>query len=288
MIVVTGAGGKTGQAVVAALAGRGAAVRALVRRVEQCPALMAAGARETVIGDMRQETDLRRALAGAEAVYHICPNVHPEEQAIGLNAVAAARAEGVGRFVYHSVLHPQTETMPHHWRKLRVEEAILASGLAFTVLQPAPYMQNILAGWSGIIGRGIYTTPYPVSTRLSLVDLQDVAEAAALVLIEPGHEAATYEIAATAPLSQLEVAAGLSEGLGRPVEAVAEPVSAWERRARASGLDDERIGTLRQMFAYYARHGLAGNSSVLGWLLGRPPTTLRDFAARAMEAAPAR
>jgi NAD(P)H dehydrogenase (quinone) len=285
VIVVTGAGGKTGQAVVAALAGRGAAVRALVRRDEQRAALLAHGAQDIAVGDLRLELDLRRALAGAEAVYHIGPNVHPDEQAIGLNAVAAARAEGVGRFVYHSVLHPQTETMPHHWRKLRVEEAILASGLAFTVLQPAPYMQNILAGWSGVIGRGIYTTPYPVSTRLSLVDLQDVAEAAALALTLPGHEAATYEIAGTAPLSQLEVAAGLSEGLGRQVEAVAEPVAAWEQRARASGLDDERIGTLRQMFEYYARHGLAGNSNVLGWLLGRPPSTLRDFAARTMEAA---
>jgi uncharacterized protein YbjT (DUF2867 family) len=237
---------------------------------------------------MQSERDLRRALSGAEAVYHIGPNVHPEEQAIGLNAVAAARAEGVERFVYHSVLHPQTETMPHHWRKLRVEEAILASGLGFTILQPGPYMQNILAGWSGIVGRGVYTVPYPVNTRLSLVDLQDVAEAAAVVLTQPGHRAATYEIVGTAPMSQSEVAGALTTGLGRPVEAVAEPVATWEQRVRAGGLDDERIATLRQMFEYYTRYGLAGNPKVLGWLLGRPPTSLRDFVARTVQAAPAR
>src|SRR6187402_3177446 len=91
VIVVTGAGGKTGQAVVTALARRRAAVRAVVRREEQGAALVARGAREFAVGDMRSEADLRRALAGAEAVYHIGPNVHPEEQAIGLNAVAAAR-----------------------------------------------------------------------------------------------------------------------------------------------------------------------------------------------------
>ncbi len=280
MIVVTGAGGKTGQAVVAALARAGADVRALVRRDEQGAGLLAHGAREIAVGDMRLEPDLRRALAGAEAVYHIGPNVHPEEQAIGLNAVAAGRAEGVERFVYHSVLHPQTETMTHHWRKLRVEEAILASGLAFTILQPAPYMQNILAGWPGIIERGVYSVPYPINTRLSLVDLRDVAEAAALVLIQPGHEAATYEIVGTPPLSQVEVAASLAAGLGQSVEAVEEQVWAWEQRARAGGLDDERIATLRKMFLYYAKYGLAGSPKVLGWLLGRPPTCFNAFVTR--------
>ena len=284
MIVVTGAGGKTGQAVVAALAARGAAVRALVRRSEQGPAFLAHGAQEIAVGDMRLEADLRRALAGARSVYHIGPNVHPEEQAIGLNALAAAIAAGVEHFVYHSVLHSQTETMPHHWRKLRVEEALLASGLAYTILQPAPYMQNILAGWSAILTRGVYAVPYPVSTRLSLVDLLDVAEAAALVLTQPGHSAATYEIVGTRALSQTEVASSLSEALGRPIVASAEPVETWEKRARAGGLDGERVATLRQMFDYYARFGLAGSPNVLAWLLGRPPTPFQAFVARTAEA----
>jgi NAD(P)H dehydrogenase (quinone) len=288
MIVVTGAGGKTGQAVIAALAAREAAVRAFVRREEQGASLRALGAQEIAVGDLRSEANLRAAMSGAEAVYHIGPNVHPEEQAIGLNAVGAARVEGVGRFVYHSVLHPQTENMPHHWRKLRVEEAILASGLSYSILQPAPYMQNLLAGWAAIVDRGVYTVPYPVDTRLSLVDLWDVAEAASIVLTQPGHEAATYEIVGTRPLSQVEVAAGLSEGLARPVEARAEPVTAWEKRVRASGLGSDRIATLKQMFEYYARHGLAGNPNVLGWLLGRPPTILRDFVARTAQTAVAR
>jgi uncharacterized protein YbjT (DUF2867 family) len=160
--------------------------------------------------------------------------------------------------------------------------------MAFTILQPAPYMQNMLAGWLGIIERGLYTMPYPISTRLSLVDLQDVAEAAALVLTQSGHEAATYEIVGTPPLSQAEVAGELAAGLGRQVEAVAEPVAAWEQRVRAGGLDDERIATLRQMFEYYTRYGLAGNPNVLEWLLGRSPTSLPDFVARTVQAAPAR
>src|SRR5205085_2407436 len=149
-------------------------------------------------------------------------------------------------------------------------------------------MQNILAGWAGIVGRGVYSVPYLTNTRLSLVDLQDVAEAAALVLAQPGHEAATYQIVGAPPLSQAEVAADLTTGLGRPVEAVTEPVETWEQRVRAGGLDKERIATLRRMFEYYTNHGLAGNPNVLGWLLGRPPTSFLAFVERTWQTAAAR
>jgi uncharacterized protein YbjT (DUF2867 family) len=282
MILVTGAGGKTGRAVIRALAARGAAVRALARssRPEHASALRALGAAEVVSGDMRLPADLAGAMAGASAVYHICPNVHPDEVPIGQAAIAAAQAAGVGHFVFHSVLHPQTEAMPHHWHKLRVEEALFTSGLPFTILQPAPYMQNVLAGWAAISGQGVYTVPYPVETRLSLVDLEDVAQAAAIVLGSAAHHGAVYELAGTPPLSQLEVAAALAEQLGRPVAAVSESVDTWERRVRAGGLGEAPIATLKQMFDYYARFGLPGNPNVLTWLLGRPPASYAQFAAR--------
>jgi NAD(P)H dehydrogenase (quinone) len=286
-ILVTGAGGKTGRAVVAALAARGAAVRALVRHPEDIAALRQRGAHEVVAGDMLVEADVRQAAEGAGAVYHICPNVHPGEVAIGLAAIAAARASGVEHFVFHSVLHPQAQAMPHHWNKLLVEEAIFTSGLPFTILQPAPYMQNVLASWATIREMGVYTVPYPVETRLSLVDLEDVAESAAIVLTESGHTGAIYELAGTPPLTQSEVAAGLGAGLGRPVNAVSERVPAWEHRVRAAGMGEAQISTLNKMFDYYARFGLPGNPNVLGGLLRRPPASLATFAARAAQANPA-
>ena len=280
MILVTGAGGKTGRAVVAALAAGQGQVRAFARRAADEAALRAAGAAEFDSGDMRLAADLGRAMQGASAVYHICPNVHPDEVAIGQAAIAAAQAAGVAHFVYHSVLHPQTEAMPHHWNKLRVEEALFASGLPFTILQPAPYMQNVAAGWAAIAERGVLSVPYPVTTRLSLVDLDDVAQAAARVIGSSTHYNAVYELAGTRPLSQVEVAATLAEQLGRPVAAVSESVDTWERRARAGGLGEAQIATLRQMFDYYARYGLPGNPNVLGWLLGRAPATYAQFAAQ--------
>ncbi|MBI3362221.1 MAG: NmrA family NAD(P)-binding protein, partial [Chloroflexi bacterium] len=141
MILLTGAAGKTGRAVIRALTAKGQAVRAFVHREEHISSVTQSSASEAAVGDMRDAEAVRRAMQGVRAVYHICPNVNPEEVVIGNCVIGAARAAGVERFVYHSVLHPQTEAMPHHWNKLRVEEALFESGLPFTALQPAPYMQ---------------------------------------------------------------------------------------------------------------------------------------------------
>ena len=281
MILLTGAAGKTGRAVIRALVTRGAVVRALVHRPEQASNVEALGASEVLAGDMRDRATMDRAAQGARAVYLICPNVHPEEVVMGQVAIAAARRAGVERFVYHSVLHPQVEAMPHHWLKMRVEAKLFASGLASTILQPGTYMQNVLAHWDRVRHEGVYPVPYPVETRLSLVDLVDVAEAAAVVLTEPGHAGATYELAGPEALRQTEIANTLGLQLGRAVHAQAVPLEDWERGARAAGLGTYQVETLLKMFRYYARYGFCGNPKVLGWLLGRPLTTFAEYVARA-------
>jgi uncharacterized protein YbjT (DUF2867 family) len=283
-ILVTGAGGKTGTAILRALVGRGARVRAFVRSDRHAAALRALGAHDVHVGAMEDRAALAGAATGAAAIYHICPNVSPHEQDFARAMLAAARDAGVARVVYHSVLHPQIEAMPHHWQKMQAEELLLEAGLNLTILQPTAYMQNLLAGWPEITGAGICRVPYPAATRLSLVDLDDVAEAAARVLTEPGHGGATYELVGTFPLSQLEIADTLGDALGRPVRVEEEPVETWA--ASASGLGAYQRDTLIAMFRHYARHGLAGNPHVLTGLLGRPPTTLAAFAKRAASRPP--
>jgi uncharacterized protein YbjT (DUF2867 family) len=274
-VLVTGAGGKTGQAVVSALVAREVAVRPFLHHPISIP-----GTSQPVIGDMTNPADWQQTMNGVDKVYHICPNMHPAEVEMGRIALAAAREAGVGHFVYHSVLHPQTEKMPHHWQKLRMEEMLLESGLPFTILQPAVYMQNIRAQWTAVTQTGLYTIPYPVETRLSLVDLRDLAEAAAIVLTENGHEGATYELVGTPPLAQVEVAQQLAEAAGYPVNAEEVDLATWERNTRAAGLADYAVETLLKMFRYYARYGLMGNTAVLRLLLGREPTGLTDCAQR--------
>jgi uncharacterized protein YbjT (DUF2867 family) len=119
--------------------------------------------------------------------------------------------------------------------------------------------------------------PYPVATRISLVDVNDVGAAAATVLTEPGHLFATYELCGTEPLSQTHVAEVIGQQLGRPVRAETTPLDEWERTARAAGLSDFAVNTLKAMFQYYERFGLAGNPNVLRWLLKGEPTSLFDF-----------
>ncbi len=280
MILITGAAGKTGRAVLRALVAKGETIRALVHRSEQVRPLEALGAREVLAGDMRDQATMERAAYGVRAIYHICPNVSPDELAIGQFAIAAARSAGVEHFVYHSVLHPQTEAMPHHWHKLRVEEKLFESGLPYTILQPSAYMQNVLAHWQRILAQGVYSIPYAVETRLGMVDLEDVAAGAAIVLTQAGHVGATYELAGAEALTQVEVAVILSQQLGRRVRAEVISRQAWEERARASGLGNYQVQTLLKMFDYYERYGFWGNPRVLSWLLGRPPATFAAFVAR--------
>ncbi len=283
MILVTGAAGKTGRSVLQALIEKGAQVRALLHRPEQKQVVEAIGVQELLVGDMNSLSTMGRALQGVGAVYHICPNVSPDEVAIGQIVIAAAQSAGVEHFVFHSVLNPQTEAMPHHWKKLRVEELLVESGLPYTILQPAAYMQNIIAHWERIQSEGIYPVPYPADTRLSLVDLMDVAQAAAIVLTEPGYQYATYELVSNKGLSQTEVAVILSQELGRPVQATTVPLETWRSQAKEAGLGDYQIETLTSMFTYYQRLDFLGNPHVLSWLLGRPPTTLNEFVRRITE-----
>lgn len=282
MILVTGAGGKTGQAVIRALAGRGAVVRAFVRREEQRAQLLSVGAAEAQVGDILDRIAVEKAVQGIEAIYHIPPNVHPQEVEIGEIVLAAAKTAGVNHFVYHSVLHPQIETMPHHWLKMRVEEMIFTSGMDFTILQPCAYMQNILGFWPSIIEQGVYAVPYAVEARISIVDLNDVAEAVAIVLTESGRRNAVYELAGPQALSQMQVAETLSEALGIPVAAQQTLLDEWQQDARKAGLGAYALDTLSKMFIYYDAYGLVGNGQVLEMVLGKRANDFKNYVSELM------
>ena len=272
MILITGAGGKTGRAIVSRLTDKGIKLRAWVRRPEACPAGC-----EPFIGDMENPKDWDRACMGIEKLYLICPNMHPHEVAIGRMALVAAKAADVKHLVYHSVLHPQTQEMAHHWNKLQVEEMIFASGVPFTILQPTAYMQNLLPQWSRVTQDGILHLPYPAEAPISLIDLHDVADAAALVLASNTFIGSTLELVGTHPLTQAEVCKVLAAELGRSVTFAEIDLKEWE--AENITLPTYPRETLLAMFRYYAKYGLIGNPAVLRLVLGREPLTLAQFIA---------
>ncbi|MCP5095452.1 MAG: NmrA family NAD(P)-binding protein [Chloroflexi bacterium] len=277
MILITGAAGKTGRAILQAVMKKETAVRAWVRTAEQAAAIKSEGVTDVVVGDVMETAVWQQATTNVRAIYHICPNLHANEVEIGHLAIEAARTNQCHHFVYHSVLHPQTHAMPHHWAKSRVEDALLASGLPFTILQPSAYMQNVLAQRETIVEQGVYTVPYALNSRLSMVDLLDVAAVAATVLTAPGHAGATYELAGSEALTQTAVAQLLSSHLAQQIRPAQISHDNWKKQAERAGLGVFQIETLLNMFTYYAKHGLIGNDNVLGWLLGRNPTRFSQF-----------
>jgi NAD(P)H dehydrogenase (quinone) len=279
MILVTGAGGKTGRAVITALAAAGRSVRAFAHRDAHTAAVRACGAVAVSVGSLDDVDAIAHAAKGVQAVYHICPNVSAFELAFAQAVVTGIKRAGVRRFVYHSVLHPQIEAMPHHWQKMRVEDMLFASGLDVTILQPTAYMQNVFMAWPTIVASGMIRIPYSPDARISLVDLDDVAAAAAIATGDE-HIGATYELVGTVALSQREVAGIISSVLGKLVRVEQEPAKTWSDRARNAGLGDYQRETLLKMFDYYGRHGLVGSPNTLEWLLGREPTTLAAVIAR--------
>ena len=289
MILVTGAGGKTGRTLVKRLS-KVESVCVFVHREEHVSVAKSLGAHKVMVGDMHEESAIRSAMQGVRSIYHICPNMNPDEAGIGKLAIDEARKAGVEHFVYHSVLHPQTQKMNHHWQKSRVEEMIFESGLPYTILQPAPYMQNLLAGWKSIVEDGVLRVPYSTNSKFSFVDLDDVAEVASIVLTQPNHVNATYELVGTLPLSHVEVAEILSRVLKRDVRAEKEEIRDWRLRTerssegaqskRALWMSDYAFENLVRMFKYYNQWGLVGNPNVLRWLLQRKPISLESFIER--------
>lgn len=280
MILVTGASGKTGKAVIKLLS-QIESVSAFVRDEKHVESLKSLGSEKVIVGDLEDKSALLSATKNIRAIYHICPNMNPHEVEIGKIMLDVAKQNGVEHFVYHSVLHPQIEVMNHHWQKMRVEEMIFESGIPFTILQPAPYMQNLLANWKSIIEEGVLRVPYSIESKFSFLDLEDLAEVVKIVLTEPNHKNVIYELASTNPMSHAEVAEIFSKVLKREIKAKKEEIRDW--RLRVTGLSEYVLENLVKMFEYYDKWGLAGNLNMLKWILQRKTTSLENFIERTMK-----
>lgn len=281
MILIVGASGAVGTPTIKHLVARGASVRALTSSDESAKRLRGLGVAETVVGDFRSDADVRRAVEGAASVFQVPPRFTEDEAEIGIRCVDAARAEGVERYVFCSAFHPQMRQLDHHWSKLLVEEAVIESGMPFTILQPSMFMQNIAVEWKAVTEEGIYPRPYSPDRKMALVDTEDLGEAAAIVLTGEGYDGATFELSSGESLTHAEMAAVFSEALGRDVRAVKRDLDEWETWARERGWAEWSIRAYRKMCDHYDEHGYpGGNPLVLMTILGREPGGYRAFAER--------
>lgn len=279
MILITSAGGKTGKAMIEAFARSGEDVRAMMRRTDRDDELTALGAAEIFHGDLSNPADIARAAEGCRAIYYICPNMIATEKDIGDNVIAAAKAANVDRLVFHSVLHTQVQALQHHWNRLFVEEAIIESGVSYSILQVGSYYQNMLPGWSKMLESGVHAMAYEVDAPMSLVDLDDVSEAAIKVVNDPACANGIFEICGPV-ITLTEKAKILTRILDTPIEARKLPAEQAVEHAAHMGVAEFGQDCMRRMFAHYDIHGLVGSPRVLEWILGRSPTDFEAFAKR--------
>lgn len=280
MIFVSSANGNQGRRLVPKLLAAGQRVRVCVQSEESAASLRAQGVPDVLVGDLADSSFISSAMRGVSRVYHIGPTLHRAERAIGFAMIDAARAAGVSHFVLSSVLHAITTDLIQHEIKRDIEEHLLSSGLAFTILQPANYMLP----WrlKAAFEEGVFRLSWSLDRHQSMVDLGDVAEVAASVLSEPErHEAATYELVGPGRFTAYDIGRVLADVTGRDMRVERIDLEAFVR-ARFGDGDPETLAHQLRMSgaieARYSSHDFLGNPNVLTWLLGRPPTTFEQFA----------
>ncbi len=282
MILLTSANGPTGVHVLKHMAKAGLKVRTLVRSQASAEATLAAGALQACVGDIANPADLARAMQGVEQVYFISPRFLVTEIDIAHAMIAAAGTAGVRHFIYHSVYHAQLDPILHHRDKRICEAALMESGLAYTIVQPTMYMQSTTRDWKEIVQAGRYVVPYSADQQMSVVDLEDVGAAAAVVAQGTDFIGGCFELANGELHTRAQMAAIMSEVLGRPVSAVRSELADWQAHQRRLGiLSEEQIERMSIMMTHYDEAGMGGgNGRVLEMIIGRAPRRYRDHIAQ--------
>jgi len=234
-VLVTGATGRQGGAVLRQLRQRGFPVRALTRDVSrpEVRALTGPGV-EVFQGDMGDPNSLTSAMDGVFGVYSV-QNWHQAgmdgEVRQGINLAEAARRSGVTHFVYSSVASVDQHTgIPHFETKARVEEHIRSSGLRYTFVRPAFFMENWLS-MRPAIENGAISMPLDPDKRLQMIAVEDIGGVVAMAFEHPGKwQDRTIELAGD-ELSMAEVAQVFTRASGHEVRYVQVPWDEFEKQA---------------------------------------------------------
>ena len=281
MILIVGPSGAVGLPLIQELLRKNTVVRALSSSDASAAYLRDLGVADVVRGDFRNTNDVKRAMSGVDNVCLIPPRFQEDELDIGKRVVDAAVGEGVSHFLFSSAYHAQMEDLGHHWQKLRLEEYLINTDLMVSVVQPSMFMQNIHVEWPKVLETGLYARPYSPDSLMNVIDTGDLAAAMARILLEPAFQGASYELCGADLLSHTQMAEIISGELGRKVTAVQRDLSDWQAWARDRNWTVYAIETYSAMCRHYDTHGYKyGNDITLKAILGRPPTTYRDFIRR--------
>lgn len=276
LLLVVGATGLVGSAVVSQLAARGVAVRVLVRRPAQATAMAASGV-EPVLGDLDHPASLDAALVGITRALLISPH-HPRQVELQGNFVAAARRAGSVHLVKLSGLGTALDSPLQSGRwHAQIEQAITDAGLPCTHLQPPYFMQNLLRSAAEVAAHGVLTAAMQ-NGRIAMVDARDVAAVAVAALTAPGHVGKTHTITGAEALSFDDIAATLSAATGRRILYRDLSLADARRQLVEAGLPDWLINVRLEFSAVLRANYAATVTQTVAAVTGRPPRTFAAFA----------
>ncbi len=286
MILVIGGRSKVGAALVADLLSRGEQVRALVRGDEAAGGLPAGA--QAVAGDLADEGTLVTAMAGVEKVF-LLSSPHPDVVRWHRNAIDAARRTQVQLLVRSSILGADRESPAEFISAHTVSDQYLeASGLDYVIVRPNLFLQNIPESTIPSIDASGTFYADAGQARISMADARDVAAVAAVVLTEPGHTGAHYDVTGPEALSYTDVAVRLTKAMGRPISYADAPDDAVRQALLGAGLNEWFAAALVGLYQDYRRSGTDGYAAqvtgTVARLTGRPARSLDDLLA---EIAPA-
>jgi len=268
MILVTGATGNVGGELVRALTEAGRPVRALTR---SGGAGLPPGA-EAVAGDLNDPASLRPALDGADEVF-LLPGYADMP---GL--LAEARKAGVSRVVQLSSKSADGGDMTNAVARFMIEteQAVRASGLAWTILRPVMFMSNAFQWLPQLRSGNVIRAPF-ANTRAAVIDPADIAAVAALALTTSGHDAKAYELTGPRALSPANRAEILGRALGRSLRFEAQP----DDEARAEMSRTMPAQYVDAFFRFYADGTLDESpvSDAVPDITGRPARTFELWTA---------
>ncbi len=273
-ILVTGSTGTVGALVVAELLGRDQQVRAAVRQPGRERGWGAAVSE--IRFDFEDPSTFEAALTGVSSVFLMRPpqmsdpkKMRPFIDAMttyGIEQVAFLSVQGAGSNPF----------VPHHG----MEQYLKRSGLSCTFLRPSFFMQNLATTHrADICDRDEVFVPAGRG-KTNFIDAADVAEAIAVVLTTPGHLGKAYELTGSEAVTYTKVAEVLSWACGRRITYPSPSAREFKSRMKASGCDDDFVSVMGSIYLI-AKVGLAaGTTDELQRLIGRSPTTLREWAQR--------
>jgi len=274
MIAVTGATGQLGRLVIDALKARGAAPLALVRSPEKAADLGVAAR----VFDYDRPGTLEPALAGVATLVLISGSDVGQRVRQHGAVIAAARAAGVARIVYTSILHADSSPLSLADEHRATEAMLAESGLAVTLLRNGWYTEN----YAGAIAQGAATGEISAAAgtgRISSAARADYAEAAAVVALDDVHAGRTYELAGDDAWTMADLAAEVARQSGRAVRYVDLDEAAYAKVLEGAGLPAGLAAVFAGISADTAKDSLYDAGKNISRLIERPTTPLASTVA---------